>query len=471
MITRLSATTLARLIRARALSPVDVVEAHIRRIEATHAALNAVIVPTFEAAREQARAAAAAIERGDPLGPLHGVPFTVKDGYDAGTGVPNPCGLASRAEYISTRESPLVARMRAAGAILLGKTNVPDNCGDLETNNLLFGPTHSPWDVSRSVGGSSGGEAAIIAAGGSPLGLASDIGGSIRLPAHFAGIVGLRPTSGLLPVEGFWPPLRGRLATMVGMGPMARRVEDVALAFDVLRGATPTPPDPEVLRNERIAFWFDDGLLPSSGAVRGAVRAAVEALHAGGMLPHEAAPPARRLARLGWSAYLRAEERQAWAQGFGNGETWSPLAEALRALQGEARVATGPLLMWLALHYTSLVAPLLRIDGARWRERLRAQLAELIGERGVAVCPVFPLPALRLDWSVRTLAVATLSSFTTWVNLAGLPALVVPVGRSARTGLPVGVQIVGGAGSEATLLAAGLVVQRALMPEWSGPVL
>jgi Asp-tRNA(Asn)/Glu-tRNA(Gln) amidotransferase A subunit family amidase len=433
--------------------------------------LNAVIVPTFEAAREQARAAAAAIERGDPLGPLHGVPFTVKDGYDAGTGVPNPCGLASRAEYISTRESPLVARMRAAGAILLGKTNVPDNCGDLETNNLLFGPTHSPWDVSRSVGGSSGGEAAIIAAGGSPLGLASDIGGSIRLPAHFAGIVGLRPTSGLLPVEGFWPPLRGRLATMVGMGPMARRVEDVALAFDVLRGATPTPPDPEVLRNERIAFWFDDGLLPSSGAVRGAVRAAVEALHAGGMLPHEAAPPARRLASLGWSAYLRAEERQAWAQGFGNGETWSPLAEALRALQGEARVATGPLLMWLALHYTSLVAPLLRIDGARWRERLRAQLAELIGERGVAVCPVFPLPALRLDWSVRTLAVATLSSFTTWVNLAGLPALVVPVGRSARTGLPVGVQIVGGAGSEATLLAAGLVVQRALMPEWSGPVL
>jgi Asp-tRNA(Asn)/Glu-tRNA(Gln) amidotransferase A subunit family amidase len=362
--------------------------------------------------------------------------------------------------------------MRAAGAILLGKTNVPDNCGDFDTTNLLFGPTRSPWDVSRSVGGSSGGEAAVIAAGGSPLGLGSDIAGSIRLPAHFTGIAGLRPTSGLLPVEGFWPPLRGRLDDLVGLGPMARRVEDLALAFDVLRGAEPTPPDPERLRGERVAFWFSDGLLPSSSAIRGGVRAAVEALHTGGMRPLEAAPAARRLASLGWSAYLQAPEREAWAQGFGNGKTWSPLAEWAQALSGEARIATGPLMMWLSLHLTSLIAPRLGIDGARWRERLRAQLAELIGERGVAVCPVFPVTALRQGWTVRTLAVATLSSFTTWVNLAGLPALAVPVGRSARTGLPVGVQVVGVPGSEATLLAAGMVIQRALMPdEWNGPVL
>jgi Asp-tRNA(Asn)/Glu-tRNA(Gln) amidotransferase A subunit family amidase len=361
--------------------------------------------------------------------------------------------------------------MRKAGAILLGKTNVPDNCGDLDTANLLFGATRNPWDVTRSAGGSSGGEAAIIAAGGSPLGLGSDIAGSIRLPAHFTGIAGLKPTSGLLPVDHFWPPLRGRLNDLNGLGPMARRVEDVALAFDVLRGAPPQPPDPAVLRGERVAWWQSDGLLPSSGAVRGAVAAAVGVLREAGMVPAHGAPAARRLAGVGWSAYLQAAERQVWAQGFGNGEAWSPLAELVRAMAGQARVSPAPLLTWLIMHATSRGASLLGTDGARWRERLRAQLAARIGERGVAVCPVQPMTALRLGWTMRWLAAATVGHFTIWVNLAGLPALVVPVGFSRHAGLPVGVQFVSMPGTEHTLLAAGLAVQRALLPDWHGPTL
>lgn len=466
LITSLSASEMARRIRTRELSPVDVVEAHINRIEASNAAINAMVVPDFAAARQAARAAALALESGIAPGPLHGVPFTAKDGYEV-PGLPNACGLTSRANYIASEESPLVARMRAAGAILLGKTNVPDNCSDLETNNLLFGPTRNPWNTHRSAGGSSGGEAAIIAAGGSPLGLASDIGGSIRLPAHFTGIVGLKPTGNALPVEHFWPPLRGRLDDLVGLGPMARHVEDLALAFGVLRGERLPPLNPDGLRGERVACWYSDGTMPSSGAVRGAVTAATRALTDGaGMVAVRGAPPARRLAALGWAAYTRAPELEAWAQGFGNGETWSPPAEALRALRGRARISAGPLLMWLISYYSSLAAQRLGIDGAQWRAELRRQLVELIGDRGVAVCPVFPFAAPRLGWTVRWLGVATMSSFTTWVNLAGLPALTVPVGRSAGNRLPVGVQLVGAPGTEETLLAAGLVVQRAVAAPW-----
>jgi Asp-tRNA(Asn)/Glu-tRNA(Gln) amidotransferase A subunit family amidase len=460
-LTTLSVTEMARRIQARQLLPVDLVEAHIARIEAINPAINALVVPNFAEARRQAVQATAELDSGTVRSPLQGIPFTVKDGYDV-AGLPNACGLLSRAGHLASSDSPLVSRMHAAGAILLGKTNVPDNCSDLDTTNLLFGPTRNPWDQGRSAGGSSGGEAAIIAAGGSPLGLGSDIGGSIRLPAHFTGIVGLKPTSFALPVENFWPPLRGRLNDLVALGPMARHVEDVALAFAVLRGENPQPLDPQLLRGERVAGWHSDGIVPSSAAVRGAVTAAIAALKAAGMQAVAGAPAGRRLAGLGWAAYNRAAERQAWAEGFGNGEAWSPGGELLRAWRGWARISPGPLLMWLISSYSSRAAIASGIDGARWRADLRAQLVDLIGERGIAVCPVFPFAAPRLGWTVRWLAIATLSSFTTWVNLAGLPALSVPLGRSRHNGLPLGVQLVGAPGAEQILLAAGLVIERAV---------
>jgi Asp-tRNA(Asn)/Glu-tRNA(Gln) amidotransferase A subunit family amidase len=323
---------------------------------------------------------------------------------------------------------------------------------------LLFGRTNNPYDVQRTVGGSTGGEAAIIAAGGSPLGIGSDIAGSIRLPAAFTGIVGLRPTSGLIPESGFWPESLARLADLNGLGPMARSVEDVAMAFAVLSEQEPQPLDQAVLAAKRVAYWFDDGMLPSSGAVRDGVQVAVRALEQAGMHVQEGGPATRRLAALGWTAYCREQERNLVAAGFGNGVAWSPAEELQRSLRGQGRVHPGSLFYWLISHYGSLLLEALGVDGPRWRQRLREQFLSLVGEGGVAVCPIFPTTAPHHGWAM---AVSLLTlSYQTWVNLAGLPGLVVPVGHN-RKGMPVGIQIIGAPGAEWRVLAAGLAIQEA----------
>lgn len=457
-ITTLSAAELARRIRSGALSPVDVVEAHIRRTEASHAAINALVTPTFAQARREAQAAAAAVARGGPLGPLHGVPFTAKDSLDV-AGVRSTCGLTARSAHVPAADALVVARLRAAGAILLGKTNTPDNCFDQETINLLFGRTNNPWDARRTSGGSTGGEAALIAAGGSPLGIGSDIAGSIRLPAHFTGIAGLRPTSAALPEDGHWPPSRGRLADLQALGPMARSVEDLALAFAIMRGDTPRPLDLAALRAQPAAYWLSDGVVPASYAVRAAVKAAIGALERAGMAPVHAAPAARRFAVLGWNAYLRSEERLAIANGFGGGARWTLLGELWRALCKHPRVTPGSLFYWCGAEASSRLLGALHVDGAAWRAALRAQVHALIGEGGVAISPIFPTSAPRHGWSRRALFLAM--GYQTWVNLAGLPGLAVPLGR-AGNGMPVGVQIVGAPGAERTVLAAGLAIEQAV---------
>jgi Asp-tRNA(Asn)/Glu-tRNA(Gln) amidotransferase A subunit family amidase len=450
--TNLSASEIAAKIRAGELSPVDVVEAHIARIEALNEALNAVVTPTFERARREAAHAAAS----PPMGPLHGVPITIKDSFDL-AGVRSTCGLTARADHYPESDAVAVARLRAAGAIVLGKTNTPDNCWDQETRNLLFGRTNNPHNVRRTVGGSTGGEAAIIAAGGSPLGIGSDIAGSIRMPAAFTGIVGLRPTSGLVPEAGFWPESLGRFQDLNALGPMARTVEDVALAFAVLNQQEPEPLDLGALAGKKVAYWFDDGVLPSSGAVRGGVWQVVQNLRAAGMMVVAAAPPARRMAGLGWLAYLGQYERELAGAGFGNGVAWSPFDELRRTLRGQGRVHPGALAYWLLSDGGSRLLNALGIDSTRWRNELRAQFLELVGEGGVAVCPIFPTTAPRHDWAVPTAALTL--HYQVWVNLAGLPGLSVPVGRN-RKGMPVGVQIVGAPGAERTVLTAGLAATQ-----------
>ena len=467
-VTHLSAVELARRIREREVTPIDVVEAHIARIEAVNPRINAVVTSTFEAARHEAQQATKAIEQDQLLGPLHGVPFTAKDCLDV-AGVRSTTGLTSRTDRYPDQDATVVARMRQAGAILLGKTNVPDNCWNQESDNLLFGRTNNPWDLGRTPGGSSGGEAAIIAAGGSPLGIGSDIAGSIRLPAHLTGIVGLRPTSSTLPETGNWPPADGRLADMEAIGPMARRVEDVLLAFEVLRGQK-VAIDEVDLQGERVAFWFSDGLVPCSKAVVGGVQAAVNVLQQIGMESVEERPRAQLSNGLGWTAYFGDIERDAVARGFGDGIACQPFDELRHALVGTSRIAFGSLLYWLASHYSSIALHALGIDGIQWREELREQFFNLVGERGVAICPIFPVTALRHGWTKRILAPLTTIHYQAWVNLAGLPGLTVPVGRSGN-GLPIGVQIVGAPGAERVILAAGLAIQRQLMPEWCGPTL
>ncbi|MEI7772540.1 MAG: amidase [Chloroflexales bacterium] len=461
--TTASATALAAAIRGGRLTATEVLEAHIVRISAVNPRLNALVVARFAQARAEAAAADAAPMEG--RGPLHGVPATIKAALDVAD-LPSTCGLLSRRDHVPTRDATLVTRLRAAGAIVLGVTNTPGNCWSQETENPLYGRTNNPWDVTRTVGGSTGGEAALIAAGGSPLGIGSDIAGSIRLPAAFCGIAGLRPTSGALPEDGFWPPAEGGLGDLNALGPMARRVEDLALAYDVLCGAPPRPRDPASVHGARVASWTDDGLTPSSPAVQAGVRAATRALVQAGMRPVTGAPAARRLALVGWSAYHGADERRAIAEGFGGGRAWSPAGELGRALLGRGRVDIGTLHNWLSSHYGGALAIRLGVDGRSWRAALRDQMRDLIGAGGVAVCPVFPSTAPRHGWPWGALPLTL--SYQTWVNLAGLPGLALPVGFT-RGGMPVGVQLVGAPGAEDVLLAAGLAVQRALMPRWVGP--
>src|SRR2546425_5503678 len=230
-----SATSLAQAIRGKLVSSQEVVEAYIHRIEAVNPQLNAIVQLTAEAALAQAREADAAQARGEIKGPLHGVPITIKDSFDT-EGVISTAGTKGRASYVPQQDATAVARMRAAGAILLGKTNLPELSLAYESDNLVYGRTNNPYDLSRTPGGSSGGEGAIIAAGGSPLGLGNDAGGSIRIPVHFCGIAGIKPTSGRVPRTGNFPGPGGAFDMIWQPGPMARFVEDLSLALPIIAG-------------------------------------------------------------------------------------------------------------------------------------------------------------------------------------------------------------------------------------------
>src|SRR5918995_2010509 len=234
-LTTLSATRLAQLIAQRELSAVELVDAHLERIEAVNRTLNAFVFVDREGARRQARAADAAVLRGDALGPLHGVPLSIKSSV-AVAGMPWETGSPFRRGVTGDRDATLVSRVRQAGAIILGVTNVAEQLMAWETDNALYGRTNNPWDVTRTPGGSSGGESAAIAAGLSAGGVGSDGGGSIRVPAHFTGIVGLKPTPGRVPATGHFPPCGGPFALTGVVGPMARTVDDVALLLSVMAG-------------------------------------------------------------------------------------------------------------------------------------------------------------------------------------------------------------------------------------------
>src|SRR5712664_4988443 len=222
-ITSASAGELADAIRSKKLSSRVIVEAHLERIAKVNPKLNAVVQLTAEAARKEADEADAALARGEIKGPLHGVPITIKDTLET-TGVICTGGTKGRANYVPKTDATAVARLRAAGAIFLGKTNVPELAGAIESDNLVYGRTNNPYDLTRTLGGSSGGEAAIIAAGGSPLGLGTDAGGSIRIPAHFCGLAAIKPTSGRVPRTGQFPLPLGARNPVFHVSLIARKV-------------------------------------------------------------------------------------------------------------------------------------------------------------------------------------------------------------------------------------------------------
>ena len=453
-----SATKLAEMIRNKQVSPVEVVEAHIRRIEEVNPKLNAFVTTTFERARGEARSAELRITRGESVGPLHGVPVSIKDTFET-AGVRTVAGSRLLEDHIPDRDAPVVARLKRAGAIILGKTNVPEFAMDFRSENLVFGRTSNPWDLGRVPGGSSGGEAAAIASGCSPAGVGSDLGGSIRVPSHFCGIVGLKPTPGRVPVTGHIPVCVGPFALGNSNGPLARRIEDLGLMLTVLAGfdagdpqSAPVPVrdyrqiDPRKLR---VMWYTNDGFAPVTQATRQTVERAAKALADRGLELAERRPAGIERAFELWYGFLG----QAGVPGIvkmyeGREELMGPLMQALKAI----------------------VQPQTNeqfLDAWTGRDVLRASVVTEMMDYPIILAPVAAIPAFEHDhkggFTVEGHEVEYLAAFsyTMTFNVLGLPGAVVPCGRSPE-GLPIGVQIVGRPFEEETVLAVAAVLEEAL---------
>src|SRR5271166_5273360 len=314
----LSAREIAAQIRSKEISPVEVARAHLDRIERLNPKLNAFVDYRPEAVLAQAREAEKAILRTkkDDLGPLHGVPLSVKSSIDV-AGHRSEAGTRLRAGYIASEDAPLVARLRAAGAVILGVTNTPELLMAWETGNLLYGRTNNPWDLTRTAGGSSGGEAAAIAAGLSAGGVGSDGGGSIRVPAHFCGICGLKPTPGRIPSTGHFPKAGGPFALIGVVGPMARTIKDVRMMFEVMAGWDDGDPcaapvevrefHEKLIEAMPIGFFTDDGRTPVTEETRLAVEHAAFTLMNCGFHVERFRPDGLEEARqLWWEFFGRA---------------------------------------------------------------------------------------------------------------------------------------------------------------------
>src|SRR5207248_7535827 len=290
-LTTKSASELVALIRSRAVSPVEVVEAHLRRIEEANPPLNA-IVTIADDAIDRAREAEDALMKSQDVGALHGLPITIKDTIDT-KGLRTTYGSRLRAEHLPDRDATVVARLKAAGAIILGKTNTPEMAIPYETDNPVFGRTNNPHDLKLTPGGSSGGEAAAIAACLSPAGVGSDLSGSIRVPAHFCGIAGLKPTTGRVPMDGHTPEASGALSLGACIGPMARTVEDLELLFDCMADSIPSATSAQVaaLRGLQLAYYTFDGVIAVTKETKRALEAAARTLEEAGLKIKEECPP------------------------------------------------------------------------------------------------------------------------------------------------------------------------------------
>ena len=446
------------------MSPVEVVEAYLQRIEQINPSLNA-IVTLADDAINQARIAEAALTRGDEVGALHGVPLTIKDTIDT-RGLRTTGGSRLRADHVPDRDATVVARLKRAGAIILGKTNTPEMAIPYETDNPVFGRTHNPHNPLMTPGGSSGGEAAAIAACLSPAGLGSDLSGSIRVPAHFCGIVGLKPTAGRVPADGHTPPATGPLSLGSCVGPMARHVKDLDLLFRVISDATKVEPSDRessearsagLLAGMRVAFFTGDNSVPVTEETTEAVEAAAKALSEAGLEVNEAKPPGMSEgSRLWIDLFSRAAREQLRDFYRGRESEAGPLVS--RALQADASEENdlGAKIERAEALGRSLVE----------RERLREEILRWMKTTPLTVMPVGAVPAFahgaaRVDVRGQSLSIFRAFSYSHAANVFGLPSAVVPAARSAE-GLPIGVQIIGRPFEETVLLAAAQIIEAAL---------
>lgn len=479
----LPAVRLAALVKRGELSPVELLEACLTRLDATNAAVNALVVRRYDAARAEARAAADTLAHLSPsdraaLPPLFGVPCTIKD-FLAVTGMPWTAGLFSRRDAIADHDATVVARVRAAGAIVMGKSNVPEGGMWMETSNPLHGRTRNPWDLARTPGGSSGGEAALVAAGGSPFGLGSDIAGSVRIPAAMCGCVGHKPSALLVPNTGHWGPENAASEAMLCTGPITRTVADAEHVLEVIAGpdgesgavATLAPRDPALaagdLRGVRVVPVARHGRVRIAPVMAKAIERATAALVARGaeVVDLDDATWHRLFGGnvLAWLGALAktgeappGEPAQSFAELLAGDEPLRVVPELVRAARGRGRYSI-PTLALVALERLGRPLESVLLRGTPPIAALQAGLEEVIGPRGVLLHPPYSRPAPRHHWPMLTPFDAVCTSL---FSITGLPATAVPVGFDEHE-LPVGVQVVGRRGGDRLTLAAARVIEEA----------
>ena len=465
-----AAADLGRLLRRREIGALELLDHFIDRVERHNPALNAIVASDYDGARARARAADAALARGEALGPLHGLPMTIKDAYEV-AGMRSTGGAPDLAEHVPSRHADAVARLERAGAVIFGKTNVPFLSGDLQTYNAVYGTTNNPWDLRCGPGGSSGGAAAALAAGLTGAELGSDIGGSIRTPAHLCGLFGHKPSYGIVSKRGHIPGPPGSLAgrDLTVAGPLGRSAEDLDLLLSVLAG--PEGSEAEAWRLDlpapraaspkdlRVAVWLDEPGCEIDAETAELLRKAAGALEGAG-------------ARLDWTA--RPGFSFAWST-----ELYLLLLHSVMAVGYPAKVRA---------HFAEVVQNLdpadkshraLQVRGCSmshvdWmildekRAQLRAQWAQFFQDFDVVLAPVMMRPAFphdqNPDWNARHLTVNGVErnylDALLWAGpavLAYLPTSAAPVGLT-KAGLPVGIQIIGPHLADRTTIAvAGMI--------------
>jgi amidase len=444
-----SATEIAGAIRTRQISASEALDAHLAQIERHNAALNAVVIRDDAAARMRARAADAALARGELWGPLHGVPHTLKDAF-ATAGMRTTIGFPPLAQFVPSADATVVARLKNAGAVLIGKSNVATMLGDFQTGNPLFGRTNNPWNTERTPGGSSGGAAAALASGMTPFELGTDLAGSIRWPAHCCGVFGLKPTEHRVSLDGVVPDPRGTprsVRIMSSVGPLARSVDDLALVYSLIAGSdgrdTDVPPvplgldaEPLALAGLRIAFAPNFPGLPIAAGMRSAVVDLAGELDRAGAIVDEARWPAFDL-------------------GAALASTGSLIGMAIGAFQNDGSDGgrPGPS---LADYFSAL----------HRRDAVIGVWERFFDDCDVLLCPVAmtnafthcePGSALLVDG--KPVDYHLVSAHTCLFNYSGHPALVMPYGLDDQK-LPVGVQLVARRWDEARLLAVAAAISQ-----------
>jgi amidase len=433
-----SAGEIAAAIRAREVSAVEVLDAYLARIARCNPALNAIVTLDAEGARARAREADAALARRESWGPLHGVPITLKDGHST-AGMRTTAGVPALAGYVPAEDGTVAARLKGAGAVLMGKTNVSPLLMDIQSDNTIFGRTNNPWDLARTPGGSSGGAAAALAAGMTPLDIGSDFAGSIRIPAHFCGLFGLKPTEHRVSMAGHIPDIPNEPRAhriMWSIGPLARTVDDLALAFHLIAGAdrgdpdvppllVTQPPPPPALADLRLAWAPTFPGLP----VTAATRAALE--HLAAALAENGARIEERLPDVSFEEQVRLR---------------ATLSKAIQAAFNDPEDGPVPA---LGEYFAALYR----------RDALIAAWEAFFDDWDALICPVAmtnAFPHCPTDAPLLVDGVATkywrIIGHCGIFNLTGHPVVVIPAGQDAN-GLPIGVQVVGRRWADERLLA------------------